>query len=67
MVDWEVDWGVMDAMLSLIALEVTGISQNFQKVVKNIKLNSVTTLLNLHHPWQVHLQMYPISQAPDSI
>jgi len=38
MVDWEVDWGVMDAMLSLIALEVTGISQNFQKVVKEHKI-----------------------------
>jgi len=32
-VDWEVDWGILDMMLSLIALEATGNSQNFQKCV----------------------------------
>jgi len=32
-VDWEVDWGVMDAKLSSIVPEVTGISHNFQKGV----------------------------------
>ena len=38
-VDWEVDWGVVDMVLSLIAPEVTGISQNFQKgVMEHTKL-----------------------------
>ena len=32
-VDWEVDWGVVDAMLSSIAPEVTRVSQNCQKGV----------------------------------
>ena len=32
-VDWEVDWRAMDMMLSLIVLEVTGISQHCQKDV----------------------------------
>jgi len=31
--DWEVDWGVVDAMLSSIVPEVTGISHNCQKGV----------------------------------
>jgi len=35
-VDWEVDWGVVDTMLSSIALEVTGISQHFQKGVTDV-------------------------------
>jgi len=32
-VDWEVDWGTMDMMLSSIALELAGISQQCQKGV----------------------------------
>jgi len=32
-IDWEVDWGVVDMMLSLIVPEVTRISQHFQKGV----------------------------------
>jgi len=32
-VDWEVDWGVVDMVLSLIAPEVTGISQHHQNGV----------------------------------
>ena len=32
-IDWEVDWGVMDMMLSSIVPEVTQISQNCQKGV----------------------------------
>ena len=32
-VDWEVGWGVMDIMLSLIAPEVTGVNQHCQKGV----------------------------------
>ena len=32
-VDWEVDWGVVDMMPSLIVLEVTRISQHYPKGV----------------------------------
>jgi len=32
-VDWGVDWGAVDSMLSLIAPEVTRISPHFQKGV----------------------------------
>ena len=32
-VDWEVEWGAVDMMLSSIAPQVTGISHHFQKGV----------------------------------
>ena len=37
-VDWEVDWGAVDMMLSSIAPEVTRISQHFQKVLWDITM-----------------------------
>jgi len=41
-VDWEVDWGVMDMMLSSIAPEVTRISQHFQKGVMGCNTNTAS-------------------------
>jgi len=45
-VDWEVDWGVMDMMLSWIALEVAQISHHFQNGVMG------------HNTWSILLRLY---------
>jgi len=63
-VDW-VDWGAMDMMLSLIVLEVTGISQHCQKGVTghnkpqsclDLSLNTLypgCSPLQKHVPWHL--------------
>ena len=47
-VDWEVDWGAMDTMLSSIVLEVTGINQHFQKGVTGCNSHSGSILLTMY-------------------
>jgi len=42
-VDWEVDWGTVDTMLSSIVLEVTGISEHCEKGVMGCNTAKVSS------------------------